>query len=638
MTKFLYATIVLCYLVDHFDLGIFAQAAASIQQDLKITQSGVGLLESGMYIGNIIGCILCPFLFKIISSKWLIINASILNALLLCPFYFSSNFWLLVSCRIILGIFQVIFVVYFPVWIDQCAPKHLRTIWLTVMFLQVPLGIVLGYGGAALLKSVASWKWAFMLQTVIMIAPLPILFALIPKIYYTAGPEQKEDEQQIMLTRWSEGQNDDKAIRTIGNSVPFSPNGSRRIGMDFISLEVLRNSLDQSQDQTMIKKSKSYDANQELEKSKEVKQEEYQIKELPLGRVVYNLLLNPSYIFSIISMTNICFIVTGLQYWATYYMINVLNGKETQVNLLYSATVITGPAVGALSGGIFSTKFLGGYTSSKAIYFCFITFLCLIVVSIPMPYTDNIFIAMGLVWLQLFFGGAIEPNLTGIILNTVSAIERPTASSFAILFYNVFGYLPAPYFYGLLADWTAEYNSEGENISRTPIKVLMYSSTLGALSLLLAILLRRRSQLADFKRVCTSFELSNENIPKEKIAEMIVRTQLASNNDQSDSKALEKFVKSLSLGNKIDISGKSIDYSQQLLDNKGSVNSPNEDINEDANKIKFRLDNQDRNQMLTGDQRIFRSNQDFSNKEKEMLRRTHGMTILLSRSAQIITQ
>jgi len=50
--------------------------------------------------------------------------------------------------------------------------------------------------------------------------------------------------------------------------------------------------------------------------------------------------------------------------------------------------------------------------------------------------------------------GSIEPNLTGILLNTVNAIERPTASSFAIFFYNLFGYLPAPYFYGLIADET----------------------------------------------------------------------------------------------------------------------------------------------------------------------------------------
>lgn len=84
------------------------------------------------------------------------------------------------------------------------------------------------------------------------------------------------------------------------------------------------------------------------------------------------------------------------------------------------------------------------------------------------------------------------------MLNTVNAVERPTACSFAIFFYNVFGYLPAPYFYGLVAEWSAEYDSEGNNVSRLPIKVLLFSSVLGGLALLIAIMLKRSSQAKDF--------------------------------------------------------------------------------------------------------------------------------------------
>ena len=66
--------------------------------------------------------------------------------------------------------------------------------------------------------------------------------------------------------------------------------------------------------------------------------------------------------------------------------------------MLFSAAVITGPAIGAISGGLFSMKYLGGYTSSKAIYFCFITYVCLITVSIPTGYVNNLYVAMALVW------------------------------------------------------------------------------------------------------------------------------------------------------------------------------------------------------------------------------------------------
>jgi len=39
----------------------------------------LGLLETGMYVGIVIGTVLCPFLFKVMSPKVLIAIASILN-------------------------------------------------------------------------------------------------------------------------------------------------------------------------------------------------------------------------------------------------------------------------------------------------------------------------------------------------------------------------------------------------------------------------------------------------------------------------------------------------------------------------------------------------------------------------------
>lgn len=200
-------------------------------------------------------------------------------------------------------------------------------------------------------------------------------------------------------------------------------------------------------------------------------------------------------------MTNICFIITGLQYWTTSYSLSVLHADKNVIYLLFSGVAITGPPLGAITCGLITTKYLGGYTSKKAIYFCFFVFLLMIAFAIPTPFVDNVYAVMALIWLLLFFGGGIEPNLTGIILNTVNAIERPTASSFAIFFYNLFGYLPAPYFYGLVADWSKELDSEGNNISRMPMKVLLFSSVAGGISILIAILLKRHSQASDFKRL-----------------------------------------------------------------------------------------------------------------------------------------
>ena len=75
---------------------------------------------------------------------------------------------------------DIFFVIYFPVWIDSCSPHRLRTIWLAVMFVSAPLGIVLGYATAAVSMTFTSWKWAFLAESILLIAPVCILFIMIP--------------------------------------------------------------------------------------------------------------------------------------------------------------------------------------------------------------------------------------------------------------------------------------------------------------------------------------------------------------------------------------------------------------------------------------------------------------------------
>ena len=98
-------------------------------------------------------------------------------------------------------------------------------------------------------------------------------------------------------------------------------------------------------------------------------------------------------------MTNICFIVTGIQYWVTYYSIHVLNAEKNEVYLLVTGTTLSGPVVGALTGGFITTRCLGGYTSKHAITLCLAMFIMLIITSIPAPFTDNLIVFFVFVWL-----------------------------------------------------------------------------------------------------------------------------------------------------------------------------------------------------------------------------------------------
>jgi len=118
VTRFLYISIVLCYTIDHLDLGILAVASKHIQNDLDITASLLGLMEATPYMGNIIGSMLCPMLFRKFPPKFLLVLATVCRAAFLLPFTFSTNFWLIFATRIIAGLFEVFYIIYFPVWID----------------------------------------------------------------------------------------------------------------------------------------------------------------------------------------------------------------------------------------------------------------------------------------------------------------------------------------------------------------------------------------------------------------------------------------------------------------------------------------------------------------------------------------
>jgi MFS family permease len=214
---------------------------------------------------------------------------------------------------------------------------------------------------------------------------------------------------------------------------------------------------------------------------------------LPIGTMIKNLFMNPSYILSVFAITNVMFILTALQYWITSYAVNVLEAEQDFVVLTFSAVVITAPCIGAITGGVITTKFLGSYTNKNALVMCFVVYCLFVAFCVPCPLVNSYPIFIGLAWLAIFMQGFIEPIMMGIILNTVTPLERPTASSLAILIEMGVGMLPAPYLYGIVQDKFITLNEHGQNTTRAGMYVVFFSSGIGGVCLLIALLLRRRS-------------------------------------------------------------------------------------------------------------------------------------------------
>lgn len=242
---------------------------------------------------------------------------------------------------------------------------------------------------------------------------------------------------------------------------------------------------------------------------------------LPVGRIILNLLINPSYLLCVLSMTNMMFVLTAQQYWAADYMMVVLDGDDNTVILLFALTILSAPAVGALLGGFITTK-IGGYTNPRALIMCFILFLLMTAGCVPMSYVDSIYAFSVCVWFIIFTQGFIEPVFTGILLNTVSKAERATASSVSIFLMMTFGLLPAPYAYGLITDLTEVLDERtGDNLSRWGMRAISFTSVLGCISLGIALLLRKRSYRTSLTRVKSAIRHTYRHLSEEKVEEII---------------------------------------------------------------------------------------------------------------------
>jgi MFS family permease len=195
----------------------------------------------------------------------------------------------------------------------------------------------------------------------------------------------------------------------------------------------------------------------------------------------------------------------------------VLGAEQDVVVVLVGLTVISATTVGALTGGLLTTKFLGSYTNRKSVYVCLVMLALLSGACFPLSYIEkNYYVFIGCVWLVMYFHGFIEPIFTGMLLNSVGADQQATASSMLIFMQMALGYLPAPYVYGLLVDETAVYDAEGDNVSRWGMRGMSFYSILGAFALMLSIFFRKSLPRVDDHSNMISIMTSNSS-PEEKL-------------------------------------------------------------------------------------------------------------------------
>ena len=149
------------------------------------------------------------------------------------------------------------------------------------------------------------------------------------------------------------------------------------------------------------------------------------------------------FVVNTVGLSFLFFVVTGMQFWVTEYLLVVVNANFATILISFSITSATAPTAGVIFGGWVIDR-LGGFEGDRgpeltsranSIFGFFAT-----VAAIPAGFFDNFAVCLMLVWFVLFFGGAIVPGATGLVLSSVPSKLDSLASAMSMLAFNIVGY------------------------------------------------------------------------------------------------------------------------------------------------------------------------------------------------------
>jgi len=213
------------------DGGIIPQQNSNIQKDFdpNAGEYRVGLFGSIDYIGRVFGAIIFTLIMGRMNRKILLISTLIFKAITLFLEMYDINkkypndptqnndptiqdiryntYIINIIARCLSGISQVFYPTYLPVWCDQYAKKAKKAIWVTLVQIGNPLGIILGYGIGMLCNAIfddKAWNIAFLFEGITLIV-CAIFILFFDKLYFSEkfvliddykGKEKEKTEEE----------------------------------------------------------------------------------------------------------------------------------------------------------------------------------------------------------------------------------------------------------------------------------------------------------------------------------------------------------------------------------------------------------------------------------------------------------
>ena len=172
------------------DGGIIPQQNINIIKDFNANEEqSVGLFGSIDYIGRIVGAIIFTIIMGKMNRKMILVSTLIFKTITLFIPLFTVEYYINIIARCLSGLSQVFYPTYLPVWCDQYGKKDQRAMWVTIVQIGNPLGIIIGYGISMFcerinLLGINGWRTAFAIEGITLII-CAIIILFFDSIYFS---------------------------------------------------------------------------------------------------------------------------------------------------------------------------------------------------------------------------------------------------------------------------------------------------------------------------------------------------------------------------------------------------------------------------------------------------------------------